>query len=316
MAGNGDLNVKYYNGKFDAYQRTYIIQSLDVEKLDTRYLYYFFEIYVQKLRELSIGGVIKYIKINNLTDPEIPLPSLADQKRIVRILDQADALRRKRKEAIGLLDAYVQSMFLEMFGDPVTNPKKAQKKALREVCNKITDGTHQPPPFSDSGIPFLFVRNIIQGYIDFETKKFITEKTYADLTRNVKPEKGDILYSTVGSYGMAVCVDTDRKFAFQRHIAHLKPDSKVMDSIFLAAQLNMQFVKAQADKAARGIAQKTVNLADIRKFEIAAPSLSEQKKYSDFYRRKEGIRDDMLAQSVELDNQFNSLMQSAFAEAL
>ena len=84
VAGNGDLNVKYYNGKFNAYQRTYVIQAN--ENLNGKFLYYFLDSYVEKLREQSIGGVIKYIKLGNLTDAEIPLPSLATQQRIAAIL--------------------------------------------------------------------------------------------------------------------------------------------------------------------------------------------------------------------------------------
>lgn len=86
VAGNGDLNVKYYNGKFDAYQRTYIIESLDKEKLDVMYLYFFLCSYIEVLRKQSIGGVIKYIKLGNLTDALIPIPSLEKQKKSVEIL--------------------------------------------------------------------------------------------------------------------------------------------------------------------------------------------------------------------------------------
>ncbi|EIW90055.1 type I restriction enzyme StySPI specificity protein [Alishewanella agri BL06] len=123
IAGNGDLNVKHYNGKFNAYQRTYVVTSLSDEILCTRYLFHFMDKYVERLRELSIGGVIKYIKLGMLTDAEIPLPPLAEQKRIATILDVADAIRRKRQQAIQLADNFLHAVFLEMFGDPVMNPK-------------------------------------------------------------------------------------------------------------------------------------------------------------------------------------------------
>jgi type I restriction enzyme S subunit len=118
---------------------------------------------------------------------------------------------------------------------PFENPKGYPIHELEETCSRITDGTHQPPRFTEEGIPFLFVRNIVSGSIDFDTEKFITEETFAELTRRVKPERGDILYSTVGSFGVAVLVETDRKFAFQRHIGHLKPNRQI-DSGFLTAQ--------------------------------------------------------------------------------
>ena len=83
VAGNGDLNVKYYNGKFDAYQRTYIIENDSDGLLYMPYLYYFLEGYIEELRKQSIGGVIKYIKLGNLTDAMIELPTIEKQKYMV-----------------------------------------------------------------------------------------------------------------------------------------------------------------------------------------------------------------------------------------
>ena len=91
VAGNGDLNVKYFNGKFDAYQRTYIIEENGAGKLFMPYLYYFLDGYVEELRKLSIGGVIKYIKLGNLTDALIELPDIQSQRAIVDILTKAKA---------------------------------------------------------------------------------------------------------------------------------------------------------------------------------------------------------------------------------
>jgi type I restriction enzyme, S subunit len=104
VAGNGDLNVKYYEGKFDAYQRTYIIESLDKEKLDVRYLYYFMSSYIERLRTMSIGGVIKYIKLGYLTDAQIPLPPLSEQRKIAAVMTQIDKLKERHTQAIQEID--------------------------------------------------------------------------------------------------------------------------------------------------------------------------------------------------------------------
>lgn len=137
VAGNGDLNVKYYNGKFDAYQRTYIIESLNPAALNVKFLFHFLDRYLDKLRHLSIGGVIKYIKLGNLTDAELWLPPLAEQIRIATILDQADALRVKRVETLAQLDSLTQAIFIDMFGDPVRNPKGWEVKKLKEISINI-----------------------------------------------------------------------------------------------------------------------------------------------------------------------------------
>ena len=122
VAGNGDLNVKYYNGKFDAYQRTYILEDDSDGKLYMPYLYLFMDGYVDELRRQAIGGVIKYIKLGNLTDALIELPNIETQKTIVNILFKAKHALELRQVQISKLDELIKARFVEMFGDFKTNP--------------------------------------------------------------------------------------------------------------------------------------------------------------------------------------------------
>ena len=133
VAGNGDLNVKYYNGKFDAYQRTYIIESKDKKILSIPYLYCFLDGYVEELRKQSIGGVIKYIKLGNLTEAQIPMCSITEQKEIVENLNKVNTLITLRKQQFSKLDELIKSRFIEMFGDPVLNPQGWETKPLLEM---------------------------------------------------------------------------------------------------------------------------------------------------------------------------------------
>ena len=162
VAGNGDLNVKYYNGKFNAYQRTYVIQAN--ENLNGKFLYYFLDSYVEKLREQSIGGVIKYIKLGNLTDAEIPLPNLATQQRIAAILDQADALIQNNRAIVQKYDALTQSLFLDMFGDPVKNEKGWETKTIEQLVSKNKNSIKRGP-FGGALKKEIFVE---EGYLVYE----------------------------------------------------------------------------------------------------------------------------------------------------
>lgn len=110
VAGNGDLNVKYYEGKFNAYQRTYVIDSLDERVALPRFLHGFLDIYVGRLREQAIGGVIKYIKIGNLTEAEVPLPGINTQAEYVRQIEAFDALRGRSNLALNRLDSLFSSL--------------------------------------------------------------------------------------------------------------------------------------------------------------------------------------------------------------
>jgi len=133
VAGNGDLNVKYYNGKFDAYQRTYIIEDNSSGRLYMPYLYFFMLKYIEELRKQSIGGVIKYIKLCNLTEAEIELPAIEEQRRIVQILKSAQSVVEKGERQKEYLNAIIKARFVEMFGDPVTNEKGWILKPLLDM---------------------------------------------------------------------------------------------------------------------------------------------------------------------------------------
>lgn len=141
IAGNGDLNVKYYKGKFDAYQRTYIIEDNSSGKLYMPYLYYFMEAYVEELRKQAIGGVIKYIKMGNLTDAMIELPSIEEQKKIVNTLENIRKILNLRNEEILKLDNLIKARFVEMFGNPRINPRQYPVSELSEYIEFLTSGS-------------------------------------------------------------------------------------------------------------------------------------------------------------------------------
>ncbi len=149
IAGNGDLNVKHYKGKFDAYQRTYIVSlKKNVPDVSTLYLYHFFSKYIEHLRNVSIGGVIKYIKLNYLTDASLPVPPISVQEQIIAELDKVSEIIEKKKQQVKELDNLAQSIFYDMFGDPVVNEKGWEVKKMNEVGEIIAGST---PSTTDSG---------------------------------------------------------------------------------------------------------------------------------------------------------------------
>ncbi len=283
-----------------------------LSKLDARYLWHWLDHIRPILSAKSKGATFKQVNREDICELEINIIQLEEQKRIAEILDRTQSLISKRKEAIAKLDTLIQSIFLEMFGDPVTNPKNIKTLHLAKVCKRITDGTHQPPKWSELGYPFLFVSNIVSGEITFDTAKFISSETHEELTRRCPIETDDILYSTVGSYGVPVIVKTERKFAFQRHIAHIKPEANLIDSKFLCAMLASPPLKRQADRAARGVAQKTVNLEEIRKFIIFCPPLPLQKEFAQRVEAVEKLKATHRASLSQLEALFASLQHRAF----
>ena len=287
VAGNGDLNVKYYKGKFDAYQRTYIIESLDKNKLYVPYLYYFMNRYVDELRKLSIGGVIKYIKLGNLTDAYIELPRIEVQRQIVNILSKVDKIKQFYNKESLMLDILVKARFVEMFGDLQEKPKKWRKSTIGTECYYIKDGPHKSPQYidDDNGIPFISTRNIVNGDgIDWSTAKYISEEDYQKCIKKCHPIKGDILYSKGGTTGIAKYVNVNRKFANWVHVAVLKFGPQ-LNGVYFEHMLNSDYCYRQSQYLTKGIANKDLVLSSIAKIKIVVPPIEIQNNFAYFVKR-------------------------------
>lgn len=292
-------------------QRIAIIRS--PEPTTQQYIQYVFTGHLLEcLLKRAWGAAQANLSPKALRELEIPIPPLEEQRRIAAILDKADAVRRKRQEAIALTEDLLRSAFLEMFGDPVTNPKRWEVVELQQVCHRVTDGTHQPPKWATEGIPFLFVSNIVNGEIDFNVSKYINDKSWASLTARCPIEVNDILYTTVGSYGNAALVCTKKQFCFQRHIAHIKPNPDKIHPEFLLGLMQSEGVKKQADRQVRGVAQKTLNLRELKKFQIAVPPRIYQEQYVAFRKKIGSCRNNQQNCFKTQDALFNSLLQRAF----
>ena len=146
---------------------------------------------------------------------------------------------------------------------------------LSEISHYITDGDHQAPKKSEVGIPFITISNIENNIIDFENTFFVSDLYYDSLLDYRKPQKGDVLYTVTGSYGIPVLVDFEKKFCFQRHIGLIRPVS-LTNSAWLFYLMQSKQISDQATISATGTAQKTVGLNSIRNFVVPFCSYNEQ----------------------------------------
>ena len=152
---------------------------------------------------------------------------------------------------------------------------------LSECCVSITDGDHLPPPKAASGIPFVTIANINStNQFDFTNTMFVPQEYYDRLDSKRKAKIGDVLYSVVGSFGIPVYIKEDMPFVFQRHIAILRPNEKILPRFLYYTMLSKAFY-AKADAAAIGAAQRTVSLTALRNIEIDVPTVEEQRKITD-----------------------------------
>jgi type I restriction enzyme S subunit len=145
-----------------------------------------------------------------------------------------------------------------------------------ELCSLITDGDHQAPPKADSGIPFLVIGDVRSGFVDLgSASRYVPSSYFEALDWGKKPRLGDVLYTTVGSFGIPVPITQAQDFCFQRHIALFRPAVASVQE-FLTLSLGSKLVYVQAEKGATGIAQKTVPLSVLRRLMVPLPPLLEQ----------------------------------------
>jgi len=151
------------------------------------------------------GATMKHVNRGEFLSTRIPLPPLDEQRRIAAILDHADALRTKRREALAHLDDLTHSIFLDMFGDPASNPNGYRRVVLGDVVHSASDGPHVSPKYADSGIPFISTRHVKPGRIEWRDLKYLSEDDAAVQWRKCRPSVGDILYTKGGTTGSRGC---------------------------------------------------------------------------------------------------------------
>ena len=259
---------------------TFVLESKDPEKLLQGLLPFIMltDSFTEYAIKNSKGSTNPYILFSDLAEYEFELPELREQKQLLELLIACDEAKEAYKKQLQATEELVKSQFIEEF----KQIPKEDYRPLNDVCTLITDGTHNPPRFVDSGIPFILVSNITGNVVTYDTPKYITEETYEIMMKRTPIEKGDVLLSTVGSYGHPAVVVEDKKFAFQRHVAHLKPNKDIIDSRFLHTAILSSDVQEQIEVLVLGVAQKTLNLSAIKKIRIPVPSLDQQKHFIAF----------------------------------
>lgn len=252
------------------------------------------------------GATIKGIKIDVLSELELPKIPIEEQQHISQIIDKVKTTIAIRQRQLQKLDELVKARFVEMFSSC------QHIASMNELCSIITDGTHQPPKFQDNGIPFIFVSNLVNNTVTYNAEKFISEETYGELYKRTPIEIGDLLLSTVGSYGHVAVVVEDKKFLFQRHIAYLKPKHEIVNSFYLHAALLSPDSQRQIEEKVKGIAQKTLNLSEIKTILIPLPSIEEQKNFEVFVKQVDKSKVAVQKALDEAQLLFDSLMQKYF----
>lgn len=290
------------------------VSPLDENIIFSNYLEHWFRF--NPPNRLIENAAYPSIKTSVIQTLNISLPPIVEQRRIAAILDQADALRQKRSQAIEKLDQLLQATFIEMFGDPVSNPKGWDLGKLGDVIHSAKDGPHVSPSYSETGIPFLSTRHVRAGKIVWDDLKFITEEDAQIHWKKCKPTRGDILYTKGGTTGLAAVVDTDLDFAVWVHVALLKTNHDKVRSEWLVSMLNTQYCYEQSQRYTHGIANRDLGLKRMVNIEMYIPSLDEQDKFVNF--KNKLMKNNLLFEysNSYFEQLFKSLQHQAFSGTL
>lgn len=273
-----------------------------------------------QIARVSKGGTQKFVALGSLRGLTVHLPPLEEQRRIAAILDQADTLRTQRRVALVQLDSLTQSLFLDMFGDPLGNPKLWDVVKLESITKRITKGESpgwQGFDYQDDGALFVTSENVRLGAIDLTSPKFIPLKFNEKLHRS-ELKIGDILVNLVGASIGRSCIYPGSKWPanINQAVAVVTPDAFKTESIFLAGVLVSESGQSMLLQNRVEGARANISLTDLRELVIPLPPLLLQQTFATRIQAIEALKATHRTALTELDALFASLQQRAFAGEL
>ena len=268
-----------------------------------------------QMRGSTVTGTIQNLSLAQVGGLKVPLPTLHEQIRIANILDQADSLRTKRREVLAQLSKLIQSIFIEMFGDPVTNPKGWNMVKLGDQTLKMGSGstpTGGDASYKESGISLIRSLNVHDGRFVYKNLAFIDEQQASKLS-NVQVEEGDVLLNITGASVARVCRTPKNVLPARvnQHVMIIRPKPTI-DGTYLEQLLLSPTMKVKLLQIGAGATRESITKAQAEELKVICPPLSLQQEFAKRIKSVAGIRFSQTASLKELDNLFDTLQHRAF----
>jgi type I restriction enzyme S subunit len=302
----------------------YYLEIKDSEQVDLRYLFY--ALNSANLAAKTITTSIPGLNRDDFYATKVPLPPINEQKRIAAILDKADAVRCKRQQAIQIADNFLKSVFLDMFGDPVTNPKGWEVKKLKEISSKIASGNTPKggsKNYVKEGITFLRSQNVWKNKLLLDDVVYIDQKTHESMSKSSLKNK-DILMTKTGrintensSLGRAALyLGEDGKANLNGHVYFIRLVEDVLHEFVVYILTTKEYRDYIRSVCVGGIDKRQLNKNHLEEFPIIYPSKEMQMQFVEKINITRGMMEKMKVGLYESDRAFNALSQKAFAGAL
>ena len=257
-------------------------------------------------------GYSRHYKL--LKDLQVPVPPIAEQEKIVAELDCLSGIIEKKKQQLKEYDALAQSIFYEMFGDPVENDMGWKIKSLKDVCTKITDGTHNSPKSYATGTyMYITAKNIKKDGFDMCNITYVLEDVHRSIYSRCNPVFGDILYIKDGATtGIAMINTLNEEFSLLSSVALLKCDKSIISNVYLRDVLNFSTLYKEIRENMGGAAITRLTLKKIESINIPLPPLALQQEFASKIEAIEKQKA-LIKKSIEqVETLFNSRMDYYF----
>jgi type I restriction enzyme S subunit len=302
---------------------SYLIRVRLGAKIDPHFVNQFFQSsdYWAQISKGARGVAQPGVNATTLKALSLPLPSLPEQRRIAAILDQADALRTQRREALAQLDSLTHSIFIEMFGDPATNPKGWPEVEIADLC-EVKGGKRLPKgaDYATTPTPFRYIRvtDIRSGTVDETRLVYLKPEVQSTISRYIV-NTGDVIISIAGSIGLIAPVPPSLAGAnLTENAAKLVPraDTPCYEPVFLAKALQTPFAQHQISSHVGQVTIGKLALFRIEKVRLPLPPIDAQRRFASSVEAVSRLRRSHQASIEALDALFASLQHRAFAGQL
>lgn len=301
-----------------------LIKFHEDSKVLSKYIKYVLDsfLFKQYIEKENRGGTQKFLSLTNIRNFMIPVPNIDTQDKIVRILDKSQSLIHLRKNQIKTLDQLIQSVFIEMFGNPISNSKGWEISICKNVTCKIGSGATPKggnASYKDSGISLIRSMNVYNNSFSYKDLAFIDDEQ-AEKLKNVEVCKNDVLLNITGASVARSCiVPTDILPArVNQHVSIIRAKEEVVNYIFFSYLFTNEIYQRYLWQIATsgGATREAITKQQIKKLPVILPPLYLQNDFASKVEQIEKQKSIMQSSIEELENMYNALLQKAFNGSL
>lgn len=282
--------------------------------IDNTFLFYSLLGKQSHFEKNATGSTFKAISSKVISNTEIPLPPKSIQLAIVSELDKINELIRLKKEQLKDYDNLAQSIFYEMFGDPVENEKGWEVKKMKDVCTHIVDCPHSTPKKADTttNYPCIRTSELKGGTISWSTMQYLEKDEYEKRIARLKPETGDIIFGREGTIGDAVILPSGYNFSLGQRTMLIRTDNEMIINTFMHRTLMSEWIKHQIEYVNVSSTVAHVNIKDFKLFDVPLPPLPLQHLFAQRIEQIERQKSAVQKSITDLETLLASRMQHWF----